>query len=182
MVQSQGLVQEHNMSRFEKVVSGLLRAGGETGARTSLVLLAGLFLLGGCGMERIQPCGRIVDHRGKNRLLLVFSPSPRDSRLAEQRTEIQRNRDGLLERDMVVYQMVIDGQSYCEGGPIDVQTAHEIRRQFGVPDDSFQVILVGKDGAVKLRRVTSTRLWKVFSLIDAMPMRQQEMRERGGKT
>jgi len=132
-------------------------------------------------MQRIPPCGRIVDHRGKDRLLLIFSPELRDARLTEQTLDIQRNRAGLLERDMVVYRVVMNGESNCDGSVIDDRTAREIRSQFGVPDQAFQVILVGKDGTVKLRRLTPTPLRQVFSLVDSMPMRRREMRERKGE-
>jgi hypothetical protein len=40
------------------------------------------------------------------------------------------------------------------------------------------VILVGKDGAEKQRSQTPIDLAMLFRTIDAMPMRQQEMRSR----
>jgi hypothetical protein len=43
--------------------------------------------------------------------------------------------------------------------------------------DEFEIILIGKDGGVKLRSKTPISLEELFSLIDAMPMRRQEMRD-----
>jgi len=40
------------------------------------------------------------------------------------------------------------------------------------------VILIGKDGELKLRKELPVELSEIFSVIDAMPMRQREMRER----
>jgi hypothetical protein len=37
---------------------------------------------------------------------------------------------------------------------------------------------VGKDGSVKLNRQEQTRLEDIFALIDAMPMRREEMRQK----
>ena len=39
-------------------------------------------------------------------------------------------------------------------------------------------ILVGKDGGVKLRQNAQVKLNDIFALIDAMPMRQEEMRQK----
>jgi hypothetical protein len=41
------------------------------------------------------------------------------------------------------------------------------------------VILVGKDGGEKLRRTEYITLKDIFSLIDAIPMLQANMKERG---
>jgi hypothetical protein len=45
-----------------------------------------------------------------------------------------------------------------------------LRRQLGVPDTGFAVVLVGKDGGVKLRRRTLLSADVVLGTIDAMPM------------
>jgi hypothetical protein len=42
---------------------------------------------------------------------------------------------------------------------------------------TFQVLLVGKDGGVKLRRGTPVVAAEITALIDTMPMRQNEMRQ-----
>jgi hypothetical protein len=39
-------------------------------------------------------------------------------------------------------------------------------------------ILIGKDGEVKFQGELPVGLSDIFSIIDAMPMRQQEIRER----
>jgi hypothetical protein len=41
------------------------------------------------------------------------------------------------------------------------------------------VILIGKDGGVKLVQEERVSLQAVFDLIDTMPMRRREMRQRG---
>ena len=43
----------------------------------------------------------------------------------------------------------------------------------------FQAVLIGKDGGVKARWAEPVSLNALYELIDAMPMRQREMRERG---
>ena len=52
----------------------------------------------------------------------------------------------------------------------------EMSQQFVVSSSGFQLLLLGKDGGVKLRSSTAS-LEDIFSLIDTMPMRRREMRD-----
>jgi len=54
-------------------------------------------------------------------------------------------------------------------------TAPELRASFQVPAEEFCVVLVGKDGGVKLREVAPVEATRLFALIDSMPMRQYEI-------
>ena len=42
----------------------------------------------------------------------------------------------------------------------------------------FSSDIIGKDGGVKLNRQNRTQLKDIFALIDAMPMRREEMRQK----
>lgn len=113
----------------------------------------------------------------KNRPLLVFAPSPGHPLLARQRAEIGRVMSGMIERDMIVVEIVgnslrtVVGRSPSGG-------AVAFRRHYGVGSDAFRIILVGKDGGRKLvsSKVVSSR--KLFGLIDSMPMRRDEIRRK----
>ena len=63
--------------------------------------------------------------------------------------------------------------------PLSSRAADNIRSQFRIRGGGFSVVLVGKDGGVKARYAKAPDLDDVFSLIDGMPMRRSEMRERG---
>jgi Domain of unknown function (DUF4174) len=52
------------------------------------------------------------------------------------------------------------------------------RSRFRVEDGAFATILVGRDGGEKFRSAEPIPAGKLFDLIDAMPMRQREMRAR----
>lgn len=48
-----------------------------------------------------------------------------------------------------------------------------------IPDDEFQgILLIGKDGGVKLKKKYIVEAKEVFDLIDQMPMRKSEMENR----
>ena len=69
------------------------------------------------------------------------------------------------------------GVSYIRR-PLSTPAADVLRKQLRLMTSQFVVVLIGKDGGEKLRRTHRVDLGEIFALIDAMPMRRQEMRER----
>ena len=110
---------------------------------------------------------------GSTRPLYVFAPSAGDGRLAEQRSINAASSGGYRERDMTV--TVVAGDSVSGSS----RSAAALRSRFGVGPGQFRVILVGKDGGVKLSSGSPVAAGTLLRLIDSMPMRAQEMRERG---
>ena len=78
----------------------------------------------------------------------------------------------------MVFEVLERDSSRRNIAPIDRQTADYIRNRFSVPPNTFRLILVGKDGGIKLKRHDQASLEEVFELIDSMPMRQREMRQK----
>jgi hypothetical protein len=117
----------------------------------------------------------------KNRLLLVFAPSEDDARYRGLERELRKHGDAILERDLLVFHVLENGVSRLGRSPIDTQSASLLRDRFSVNQGQFLVVLIGKDGGEKLRRGDEVDITEIFSLIDSMPMRQREMRERRGE-
>lgn len=67
-------------------------------------------------------------------------------------------------------------EEFCGGGAGD--GAEGRRQALGVGEGPFAAVLVGKDGTVKLRSDEPVPAEELFDLVDAMPMRRREMRER----
>ena len=115
----------------------------------------------------------------KNRLLLMFAPQEGDSFLRTLQSEISAQQGEVSERDLVVLKIFESGPSYLENTQLDTRTAAAIRNRFAAPLGHFTCILVGKDGGIKLRRNAQVKLKEIFDLIDAMPMRREEMLQKG---
>lgn len=98
------------------------------------------------------------DYVWKNRVLLVFNDAP----LRKQSAIISDAQNGFKERDFVIINAGSDDADYA---------------RFNIDADAFTVILIGKDGGVKARWDAPVQANDVFSIVDAMPMRQREMRE-----
>jgi hypothetical protein len=86
---------------------------------------------------------------------------------------------GLNERDVVVISVLKDMVSTRER-PAAPVSADDLRDAYDVLPHDFRVVLIGKDGGVKLRQDEPILAADLFALIDSMPMRKQEMRRPAG--
>lgn len=118
-------------------------------------------------------------YQGTSRLLLLFVPGPSYDEFIGQWQVLYRHEDGLQARDLRVISLFEDDVGDVDGEPIYEDEAAQLRQQFRVKDNMSVAILIGKDGKEKHRLPMPVDPDKLFGLIDAMPMRQQEMRERG---
>jgi hypothetical protein len=141
-----------------------------------LVLTGGIMAHMGFGQES----GTIdIDaYQWRNRLLLVFAPSEEYVRYRGLRKQIRNQEGEIVDRDLLVFHIFESGESRLGNSSIDQQLAAQLRNRFSAKPGEFTVVLIGKDGGEKLRRGTDVDIAEIFALIDSMPMRQREMRER----
>jgi len=113
--------------------------------------------------------------RWKNRILILFSPLASDLAYRSQKQDLASKSREVIERDLMVLEIHEQGDSRAGDRVLLKKAAVDIRKRFDVQSDSFQLILIGKDGAVKLRSDKPVAVKEIFKLIDSMPMRRQEM-------
>ena len=101
-----------------------------------------------------------------NRPIVVFADSPAGPRFIEQMELLERDETALVERDVVV---LVDTDPAAKS---DLRTSFRPR--------GFMMVLIGKDGGVKLRKPFPWDVRELSRVIDKMPMRQQEIRDRRG--
>jgi len=118
--------------------------------------------------------------RWKKRVLALFSPSESDASFQLQKQGLASSAEGVLERDLLVLEIIEQGQSRVGNRMLSEKSVQDIRKRLGSQTGLFQVLLIGKDGGVKLRSSEPVSMKDLFGLIDSMPMRQQEM-ESGKK-
>ena len=114
------------------------------------------------GSTRQAAPDALASLRGTSRPVIVLSDSRDDPRVARQISALDHTRPALTERNIKVLR--------------DAQPGSALRKSLGVMEKGFAVVLVGKDGGVK-------KVWRdpvdpkqIFTVIDAMPMRRDEMR------
>jgi hypothetical protein len=116
------------------------------------------------------------DFRWSKRPLLLFAADEGDDRLQRQLAAVEATRNRFDERDMVLVVVLTRGTSRVEGRPLGPDHADRLRASYGVPEGSFALRLVGKDGGVKRRAEQVVPMDEIYDQVDSMPMRQQEMR------
>jgi hypothetical protein len=147
----------------------------------TLILSGLLFVVsaGALGAEKPGGVAGLGQYRWKNRLLFLFSPSPETASYQTLSRELEQDSGGVRERDLLVFHVLERGPSFLGSREISPAEARALGQRFSIPQGAFAVVLVGKDGTVKLKRQGPTALADIFGLIDSMPMRQREM---GGVT
>jgi hypothetical protein len=112
------------------------------------------------------------------RVILLFAASPRDPAYARQQELFAEKSAEMTARDLVVVAAFADGSGMLDGRPIDTRSVRALRRDFQPRANAFSFVLVGKDGTEKMRvEGKPAKPAEVFDTIDAMPMRQTEMKE-----
>ena len=120
-----------------------------------------------------SPLARYVDQA---RVLVLSAPAEADAELDRQLKTIARAAAWTKDRDLVTVRAV-GGEARDDAGlALDAAALREALR---LPTDRFEAVLSGKDRGVKLRRGTAIAPERIFNVIDAMPMRRDELRQRG---
>ena len=121
-----------------------------------------------------SPAPAMSTYKWKQRPLVIFAPSDGHPGLIRQRGIVAALRPAFQDRQMVVVYVVGDRVSADLGAGPGLAAA-ALRQKYGVDSAAFRVLLVGKDGGVKLSSGAPIAAGKLFSTIDAMPMRREEM-------
>lgn len=102
----------------------------------------------------------------KNRPVIVLADSPNDPRFIQQMELLSEEVDALAERDVVIL--------------TDTDPAANSALREKLHPRGFMLVLIGKDGMIKLRKPFPWDVRELSRSIDKMPMRQQEIRDRRG--
>lgn len=148
--------------------------------RGGAAALVTAFALGAVVSEGTGAMAQGLDSvRWEYRPLLIFTPAANTPDLSRQTTILADETNGLIDRRLAVYIVEQDRVYTSFGAPAPQADAKTLRRAFRVPDDTFRVILIGLDGGAKLTVDGTVSTDRLFGLIDGMPMRRRELRERG---
>ena len=103
-------------------------------------------------------------------MLFLIAPQREDSQLSEQIKKFQGLETELKERQLLVFVIRGDEITDIDGDQTELDPT---RMAFS----SFKgVILIGKDGGIKLQEPFVIEPQRIFDLIDSMPMRKAEMK------
>jgi hypothetical protein len=111
----------------------------------------------------------------QKRVVLVFAPDQENENYLKQMRVFGEVKDAMSERDIAQWDIIDSTRVVKEGAILPHVGTPRFYRHFNVSMPDFTVILLGKDGDEKLRKQSVVTSDTLFSLIDSMPMRKQEM-------
>ena len=141
------------------------------------ILIISVIFMGILGATPLQAAD-LGRYQWEHRLLLIFAPSPSDQYVTALEKNLMAKSADVLDRDLIVYRIFETGTSYSNRQMMPPEDAEYLRRRFKARSGEIRLILIGKDGGVKMAGDEKTTLQSVFDLIDTMPMRRQEMRKQ----
>lgn len=120
----------------------------------------------------------LSSHQWKDRLVVIYSDDPTNSTFQNQLNELKKESEGIRDRKIVIYQS-INGK--FKKGLVENKNWDNPEIEFKKLNHSsskFEVLLIGLDGGVKLRKTDLLTTEELFGTIDQMPMRISEMRRK----
>ena len=110
----------------------------------------------------------LSDYKWKSRIILLMNGE--SSRAKEQIALFKDIEKELTERDLVVFR-------YSNNKVLDIDGGITSLKPNSVPYQDYNgLLLLGKDGGVKLKKEFIVQPDEIFELIDSMPMRRAEMK------
>ena len=98
------------------------------------------------------------------RELLIFGEADKSAMVSKQLQLLHKDMEGLKERSIKI---------------IVVKNESDLYKKYQIKQDSFTIILIGKDNSEKYRSNTIIEIAQLFAIIDAMPMRKEEIKKKG---
>ena len=132
-----------------------------------------------------QPTRTLASLVDTNRVLLVFAPSDQDARFQRQVALLHGHAAEMKDRDLVLVANLVNAGAHTDADTMRTLPAAYLidqeqlvsRHRFHVEQGEFTVVLLGKDGGEKLRSYAPIAMANLDEAIDAMPMRQEEMKK-----
>ena len=114
---------------------------------------------------------RIKAQRWQKRVVVLYAPTAESAELRQQKASMSAAQAQMQDRDILVIEAI--------EASLNPREKQYVRQTLGVEPGSFAVVLLGKDGGVKRKETEPIDPKALFQTIDTMPMRRQEMREKG---
>lgn len=114
----------------------------------------------------------IAAKKWQRRVVLIYARDGNNADLTAQKRLLAEQREGMNERDFDQF-VVLE----TELSAVDRNYLRSGDRKLA-PSSDFMLYLIGKDGGVKRRFSRPVSPTELFRTVDAMPMRQSEMRRK----
>lgn len=120
----------------------------------------------------------VSNSRNSSRMLILVTLEDQHPQLTKQVDIINANREEAIERKISIIQATPNGVKPIFNSNKNMSRVGMSFRQMKRGDSDFELILMGLDGTIKLRRKLAIEADELFAIIDEMPMRQSEIRNK----
>lgn len=122
------------------------------------------------------------DYQWKNRIVILYTPDESNELYQNQLSEFLDQDEKLKERKILVCRVIKDKYQMTnylkpkqdvnwKPTDLDFNSKHN-------PQEEFEVNLIGLDGGVKLSQNKILKIEELYRIIDSMPMRSSEIRNK----
>jgi len=140
-----------------------------------------LILMGGTSFVNLT-AQNLEKHTWKNRILIVKTSDSASAIYQEQIKEFSNAPDELKVRKFVLYKITRDHFELINFENSELNDSGKITgKPIGMTlndKENFEVILIGLDGGIKLQQTAVLTKEALFNIVDAMPMRRNELNEK----
>lgn len=119
----------------------------------------------------------LSSHQWEDRLILILTENTANETYQQQLDELYSDQQGLEDRKLVIYTVLPNQFKRDEETDQGWIKSGELHSNYKESDDSFEILLIGLDGGVKLRQDQFLSNRKLFDRIDQMPMRRRELQD-----
>jgi hypothetical protein len=113
----------------------------------------------------------------RKRILLIFAPNAENELYKRQILATKTGIKDFQERDLIVISIFNQSGFDEKNQSIYIDKVAILRRRYKVLENEFRAILIGKDGGDKASNIQPFKNQQLFNMIDAMPMRQDEVKK-----
>jgi hypothetical protein len=116
-------------------------------------------------------------YQWKNRILVIYASDTNDAKNQEQQNKYNLSKAEYYERDLLVFRLSDNNLRNLTNSIYMGTNISALKEFLSIENnDNFKVFLIGKDGSIKLQSEQVLSNQKLFTTIDGMPMRRNEMR------
>lgn len=127
-------------------------------------------------MANISISEVLAEYAWDKRQLIVFTPDKENEDFIRFLKNVKQSQQMIKERNLHTWFVIDDSQVFLDSVKRDDIKNHILRNAYKVNKNEFRILLLGYDLGEKLR-LEKSNLDIIFSEIDQMPMRIQEMKK-----
>jgi len=139
--------------------------------RTTFILVIIISLI-----SSVEVFGQNVDdYKWKNRIILIISNNEDSEIFKKQINALEKDLQELEECKLILFKIT---PSKYQLNSDKWETNSELYTTYNLNNEPFKIVLIGLDGGIKLNQNTYTPKRDLFALIDGMPMRRVELKNK----